>query len=74
MFLIMLDTTGKRPAETILRGVERYREKFGREPALCLVSPREPDIPDAPVLVRRHRGVVRHHYFIGDWEGEGGDA
>jgi hypothetical protein len=68
VFLVLFDPTKQRPAETIGIGMERYRERHGRDPALCLVAEGTPDVPDAPMPTTPYRGISRYHYFLGEFE------
>ncbi len=65
MFLLWYDDTKKKPAEEkILEGVQRYLERFGEAPNVCLVNPSEA-IQAHGLLIRPTAHVRPNNYWIG---------
>ena len=80
MFLGWYDPDRKKPARAKLaEAIERYEEKFGRKPRVCLTSPQdaaelaEPSrkFPGAPpVKIRARDFIARWTFYIGEDAGE----
>ncbi len=65
MFLIWYDDTKKKPTEEkILEGVERYIERFGEPPNVCLVNPSDV-VPTKGITVRPTTYVRANNYWLG---------
>ena len=65
MFLLWFDDTKKKPAEEkILEGVQRYVERFGETPNVCLVNPSEA-VQAQGIVVRPTAYVRPNNYWIG---------
>jgi hypothetical protein len=67
MYLAMYDPDKKVPAITKLtEAIDRYREKFGREPVECLTSYVDAaELADAPIPVRPVSFISRFTYYVG---------
>lgn len=65
MFLLWYDDTKRKPVEEkIVEGIQRYVERFGETPNVCLVNPSE--AVDSRVLTIRPTSYVRpNNYWIG---------
>lgn len=80
MFLGWYDPDRKKPARAKLAdAIERYEEKFGRVPLVCLTSPQdaaelaEPSrkFPGEPPVAVQARGyIARWTFYIGEDAGE----
>ena len=80
MFLGWYDPDRKKPARAKLAdAIERYKEKFGRTPLVCLTSPQdaaelaEPSrkFPGQPPVSVQARGyIARWTFYIGEDAGE----
>jgi hypothetical protein len=68
MFLLWYDSDRKKQSSAkIEEAVERFVEKYGRQPSVVLVNPNEPvDAAPLPVVVRPTVG--RHSFWVGDEE------
>ena len=65
MYLAWFDANPKKPiAQKIAEAHERYVEKFGRKPRVCLVNPGDV-IPESPVELRPLAYIGRHCFWIG---------
>ena len=65
MYLAWFDANPKKPTtQKIAEAHERYVEKFGRQPLVCLVNP-EDMIADSPVELRPLQHISRHCFWIG---------
>lgn len=65
MYLLWYDDTKKKPTEDkILEGVQRYVERFGQTPNVCLVNPSEVILSNG-ITVRPASYVRPNHYWIG---------
>ena len=65
MYLIWYDDTKKKATEEkILEGVERYIERFGETPNVCLVNPAQV-VPAAGIDVRPTPYVRANNYWLG---------
>ncbi len=65
MFLLWYDDTKKKPVEEkILEGIERYIERFGETPNLCLVNPSQA-VQAQGIIVRPTTYVRPNNYWIG---------
>lgn len=65
MYLLWYDDTKKKPTEDkILEGVQRYVERFGQTPNVCLVNPSEVILSNG-ITVRPASYVRLNHYWIG---------
>lgn len=65
MYLAWFDADRKKPVgQKIAEARERYVEKFGRQPAICLVNPADA-IDDAVVELRPVAHIGRHCFWIG---------
>jgi hypothetical protein len=67
MYLAIYDPDKKVPAITKLtEAIERYRDKFGREPVECLTSYVDAEaLTDAPIPVRGVSFISRHTFYVG---------
>ncbi len=64
-YLAWYDDDRKKPArEKIDEAVERFIEKYGYSPNLCLVSDSEP-VEHEELVVRSVHRVARHNYWLG---------
>ena len=62
MFLLWYDDTKKKATEEkILEGVQRYKERFGENPNVCLVNPSQ--AVNAQGLIIRPTAHVRPNYY-----------
>ncbi len=74
MFLLWYDDTKKKPTEEkILEGIERYVQRFGARPNLCLVHPEEV-VQARGIAIRGAEYVRRNNYWIGVESSEAGRA
>ncbi len=65
MFLLWYDDTKKKPVEAkILEGIERYIERFGETPNLCLINPSQA-VQAQGIIVRPTTYVRPNNYWIG---------
>jgi hypothetical protein len=65
MYLAWFDANPKKPtAQKIAEAHERYVEKFGRKPRVCLVNPGDV-VPESPVELRPLTYIGRHCFWIG---------
>jgi hypothetical protein len=66
-FLMMWFDTKGLPEERIQRGIKYFREKYGQDPNLVLVSPFETIRATAvrEVQVKPVGSVIRNHYWLG---------
>ena len=65
MFLIWYDDTKKKPTEAkIVEGVQRYLERFGEAPNVCLVNPSQA-VSAAGLEVRPTPYVRANNYWLG---------
>ncbi|MEJ7652430.1 MAG: hypothetical protein WKH64_03275 [Chloroflexia bacterium] len=65
MFLMWFDDTKKKPVEEkILEGIERYVQRFGAAPDVCLVNPSEV-VQAQGIAVRATHYVRPNHYWFG---------
>lgn len=65
MYLAWFDANPKKPTtQKIAEAHERYVEKFGRKPLVCLVNP-DDMIADSPVELRPLQHISRHCFWIG---------
>ncbi len=65
MFLLWFDDTKKKPVEEkILEGVQRYVERFGQTPNVCLVNPGEA-VQANGITVRPTAYVRPNNYWLG---------
>jgi hypothetical protein len=67
MYLAFYDADKKRSALNKLNdAIERYQEKFGREPVECLTSYVDAEaLTDAPIPVRGVSFISRHTFYVG---------
>lgn len=74
MYLLWFDDTKKKPTEEkILEGVQRYRERFGRAPNVCLVHPSQA-VSAKGLAIRPTSHVRPNYYWIGREAAEGARA
>lgn len=76
MFLGWYDPDRKKPARAKLAdAIERYEEKFGRAPRVCLTSPQDADdlarpsrkFPGEPALAIQSRDfIARWTFYVGE--------
>lgn len=65
MFLLWFDDTKKKATEDkILEGVQRYKERFGKAPNVCLVNPSEV-VQTRGLTIRPTTYVRPNNYWIG---------
>ncbi len=70
MFLMWYDNDRKKqPSAKIEEAIERFVEKYGRQPTIVLVHPEE-SVDAAPLPVVPRSTVARNYYWIGDEETE----
>lgn len=67
MFLGWYDPDRKRPvAEKLQDAIERYIEKYGTAPAICLISPADAQGVDRPDLILKPvEFIPRHTFYLG---------
>jgi hypothetical protein len=66
VFLMWYDNDRKKPARAkIDEAVERFVEKYGRQPALVLVHPEEA-VDEAALPVATRATVGRHQFWVGE--------
>jgi len=74
--LLWFDDTTRDLAEKVLTAAQRYRQKFGAPPNLCLVHPSTLSNGKVQkvgkVRVAPHRSVLPNHFWIGVEEKRGG--
>ena len=66
--MLWFDDSSRSFAEKVRRAAVYYKEKYGREPTLCLVNPETWDSSDdkkLPVEMRQARLVLPNHFWIG---------
>ena len=63
------DDRKKRPEQKIAEGVERFKEKFGYMPSICLVNEADAGCVVDGIEVVVKPFIRKSHYWIGD---EGG--
>ena len=66
--MLWFDDSARTFAEKVRRAAEYYKEKYGREPTLCLVNPETWDDADTQKLtveMRQARLVLPNHFWIG---------
>jgi len=66
--MLWFDDSSRSFGEKVRRAADYYREKYGREPTLCLVNPQTWDDADTkklPVEMRQARLVLPNHFWIG---------
>lgn len=67
--MMWFDNNPKTPLTVkVHEAAEHYREKYGRNPDLCLVNPAmlaEPDMHEGKVLIRALRSILPGHLWIG---------
>ena len=66
--MLWFDDSSRSFAEKVRRAADYYKEKYGREPTLCLVNPETWDSSDdkkLPVEMRQARLVLPNHFWIG---------
>ena len=66
--MLWFDDSSRSFAEKVRRATDYYKEKYGREPTLCLVNPQtwdEADTKKLPVEMRQARLVLPNHFWIG---------
>lgn len=71
--MLWFDDSATPLAEKIQRAVGYYKEKFGRQPTLCLVNPATAPTEAESVsgVVLRHTpSVLPHHFWIGEGESQ----
>jgi hypothetical protein len=62
------------------KAAEYYKRKYGQEPDVCLVNPKQvglrptPTVGDPPIRVEAMREVLLGHLWIGREESQHGDA
>lgn len=65
MFLLWFDDTKKKTVEQkILEGVERYLERFGERPNVCVVH-RGAQVPALGIEIREAEYVRPNYFWIG---------
>lgn len=65
MYLAWFDANPKKPtAQKIAEAHQRYVEKFGRQPLVCLVNPGDM-VPESPIELRPLNHIGRHCFWIG---------
>ena len=65
MFLVWYDPSPKKPLGVkVAEACERYTERFGGQPAVCLVNPLD-RCEAAGVEVRERAQVGRHQFWVG---------
>jgi len=65
MYLAWFDANPKKPiAQKIDEARERYIEKFGHQPRVCLVNPGDM-VPESAVELRPLAHIGRHSFWIG---------
>ena len=65
MYLAWFDANPKKPVtQKIAEARERYVEKFGRQPRVCLVNPGDM-VPESAVELRPLTHIGRHCFWIG---------
>jgi hypothetical protein len=65
MYLAWFDANPKKPvAQKIAEARERYIEKFGRQPLVCLVNPADV-VAESAVELRPLPHIGRHCFWIG---------
>lgn len=73
MYLAWFDANPKKPtAQKIAEARERYVEKFGRKPLVCLVNP-DDVITDSAVELRPLKHIGRNCFWIGVDDVEGAE-
>jgi hypothetical protein len=66
--MLWFDDSSRTFAEKVRRAADYYKEKYGREPTLCLVNPDTWDDAGSkkvPVEMRQARLVLPNHFWIG---------
>lgn len=66
--MLWFDDSSRSFAEKVRRAADYYKEKYGREPTLCLVNPQTWDDGDSkklPVEMRQAKLVLPNHFWIG---------
>lgn len=66
--MLWFDDSSRSFAEKVRRAADYYKEKYGREPTLCLVNPETWDTAgekSMPVEMRQARLVLPNHFWIG---------
>jgi len=66
--MLWFDDSSRSFAEKVRRAADYYKEKYGREPTLCLVNPQTWDDAEPkklPVEMRQARLVLPNHFWIG---------
>jgi hypothetical protein len=66
--MLWFDDSSRSFAEKVRRAADYYKEKYGREPTLCLVNPQTWDDGDTktlPVEMRQAKLVLPNHFWIG---------
>ena len=66
--MLWFDDSSRSFAEKVRRAADYYKEKYGREPTLCLVNPETWDTSadkSLSVEMRQARVVLPNHFWIG---------
>jgi hypothetical protein len=70
MFLMWYDNDRKKQSSAkIEEAIERFVEKYGRQPSIVLVNPGEP-VDAAPLPVVARPTVAKNYFWVGDDEPE----